>query len=150
DTWQQFGELVLAGLQFITQPGHLGHHGGSVLALALEHADLLGQCIAPGLQLLRARLQRLAFRLQRLELGRVEGETAAAHGGYDAVHVVAEELDVDHLESGESGCSGAFLRAAASSWRRWASLAAICASRPRSTGRYQPGGAMPSGRYCSL
>ena len=42
-------EALGAGLQLVADAGHLGHHGRGVLALALEHADLLaaGCCGAP-------------------------------------------------------------------------------------------------------
>ena len=53
---------------------HLGLGGlcARLVALAHEHADLLGELVALGLQFLGARLQRLALGLQGLEGGDIE------------------------------------------------------------------------------
>ena len=65
DLVQARGRLFQLGLH----GGHfgLGGFGGVLFALAHQHADLLGQLVALGLQLLRARLDGLAFGFQRLE-----------------------------------------------------------------------------------
>jgi hypothetical protein len=47
------------GLELVAQAAHFRHHGRRVFALALEHADLLGQRIALALQFFGAGLDRL-------------------------------------------------------------------------------------------
>ena len=79
--------------------GDLGHHGLGlgVLALALEHADLLREAVAPGLQLLGAHLQRLALVLKRLEGFHVQEGLrvlAGLQAGDDGVEIFAQEGDV--------------------------------------------------------
>jgi len=48
------GERRLVGFQAVAQARDLGHHGGRVLALALQHANLLVERVALRLQLLGA------------------------------------------------------------------------------------------------
>ncbi len=99
----EFGHLRLhfvqargRGLQFVADAADFGHHGGGVLALALEDADLLGQGVALALQFLGAGLDLLALGFQGIEGGDVEDELARGQAGGGAVDVLAEELNVDH------------------------------------------------------
>jgi hypothetical protein len=85
----QFGQRRLAGFQRVAQAGDFGHHGGSVLALALQHADLLRQRVALGLQVLFRKVESLATGRQSLG---------------DGIEVVAQKLNVEHVET--SGISG--------------------------------------------
>ena len=80
---------------------HLGLGGlGTVLvALAHQHADLLGQLVALRLQFFGAGLQRLAFGFQRLEGGHVQKRLWVFAGlqAFDgAGQVFAEKKDVKH------------------------------------------------------
>ncbi len=68
-----------------------------MLALALEHADLLGQGVAARLQFLGADLQRLALVLERLEGLDVEEGLRVLAGLQaldDGVEVLAQQGDV--------------------------------------------------------
>ncbi len=78
---------------------HLRHHGIGLgmLALALEHADLLAQAVALRLQGFGAGLQRLALVFQRLVGGHVEvrlGVLAGFQARHNGVQVFAELEDV--------------------------------------------------------
>ena len=68
-----------------------------MLAFALEHADLFGQAVAPGLQLFGAGLDRLAFGFEGAEglnveerLGVLAGLQTRDHG----VQILAKQGDV--------------------------------------------------------
>ena len=131
---------ILVALEFVADAGHFGEHGRGVLALAFQHADLLRQAVAPGLQILRAYLQVLALAFQRLEGGGIErhatrGEAFGNEGG-----TAAKELNVQH------GGSYVFFLAWRSSSRRCASFSAILCSRPRGVGLYHSTFGMPSGK----
>ena len=102
---QQLGlDLLQAGgglFQLHLACGHLGldSFGAFLVAPAHQHADLLGQLVALGLQLFGAGLQRLALGLQRLESGDVQ-ESLGLFAGFQprdgGVEVFAEEEDVKH------------------------------------------------------
>lgn len=69
---QQFAKTGFGSLQFVADGAYLRHHPGSIAALPLDHADLLRQAVAHGLQILRAGLQRLAFGFEGLEFAEVD------------------------------------------------------------------------------
>src|SRR5581483_6054481 len=132
----QGGELPLGGLELAFRRLGLLQKRGRVVTLALRLSDLLGNAVARRLRLLDARLQRLAGRLEPLEFHGIELRAAAcAEALGDLLRILPQELEVDHR-----------LRAASSSARSSVSLSRIFCSRPRSLGRYQSWGAMPSGR----
>ena len=81
---------------------------------ALEHADLLGQRVALGLELLGAGLQSLAPLFERCEGHRVELHAAIGEGGGDVANLAAEKLDVEHVNLGpvESIAKAGFYRLA--------------------------------------
>ncbi len=89
-------QLLRRCLQLIADAAHFGHHRRGILALALQHADLFGQAVAPPLQFFGAGLDLLALRFQRIEGGDVQFELARRQAGGDAVDIFAQELDVDH------------------------------------------------------
>ena len=102
----EFGLDVLqhrrAFAQAVGDARHLGHRLAAVLALGLELADLLAQGVAPRLQFLDARLQRLAFGLQRAKALHVqEGlrRLARRQAGEHAVQVAPQQVDVEHERS---------------------------------------------------
>ena len=94
-------EPLGAGLQLVADAGHLGHQRRASPPLRLELADLLGQAVAPRLQLLGAGLDRLALGLERGEaLARRERAAGpcAFEPGDHAVEVAAQQGDVEHGE----------------------------------------------------
>ncbi len=93
---EQRRQRLLAGLELVADLGDLGHHARGVLALALEHADLLGERVAAGLQLLGTGLQLLALVLEGLEGGGVELRPARGEASGDVVELGAEKLDIEH------------------------------------------------------
>ncbi len=135
----QAAELLFGRLELRLGALGLLHEVRDVAALRLGHADFLGEAVAGGLRLLDARLQLLPLGLEALELLHVEGaRTPRGEAARHVLGVLAQELDVDH----------SFFVALSSS-RSCASFSRIFASRPRSVGRYHPGGRMPSGQYVS-
>ena len=100
-------QAIGAGLEFVTDTGHLGHDGvdfgSGVFALgglAFEHADLFGQAVALGLQLLGAGLDGLALALEGAETLHVQeglGVLALGQAGQDGVEVLAQQSDVEHV-----------------------------------------------------
>ena len=73
--------------------------GARIGPLALEPADLLRERVAARLQLLGARLQRLALAFERAEPRRVEEglrRLACVEAGEDLREVLAQERDVEH------------------------------------------------------
>jgi hypothetical protein len=93
---QQFAKTGFGSLQLVAQRADFGHHRRRILALALQHADLLGQAVALRLQFLSPGLQRLALGFQRLEFGKIDRLAALGQAFGDGVEVGAEELDVEH------------------------------------------------------
>lgn len=89
-------ELGLERLQRVAQSRDLGEQRSGVLALPLRDADLLGQRVAPALQLLRPGLDVLALALERLERGGVERDAALGEARGDRGEVGAEQVDVEH------------------------------------------------------
>ena len=77
----------------------LGGFGAVFVTLAHEHADLLGQLVALGLQLFGAGLQRLALGFQPLKRFHVQ-EGLGFFAGFQArdggVEVFAEKKNVKH------------------------------------------------------
>ena len=83
--------------QFFTECRHFPHHRRDVLALGLEHADLLGFRVAQILQLLRAHLKLLALGLPLLQ-GRDIKVVAAGlleAGGQD-FGLIAQQDGIEH------------------------------------------------------
>ena len=93
---QQLCQASLGCLQLVAEGTHLGHHLGSVLALPLQHADLLGQAVALGLQFLGTGLQGLALGFEGREFGEVDGLAAAGEALGHGVEIGAKLLDVEH------------------------------------------------------
>ncbi len=92
-------EPLGGALELGSDAGDLGHRRARVAALALELADLARQRVAACLQLLGARLQRLALALERDEAGDVEKRLrrlARLETGDDLREVLAQERDVKH------------------------------------------------------
>ncbi len=96
DLLLQGGERCLVGLQLLADAADFLEHGRGVLALALEHADLLGERVALRLQLLGAQLQLAALVLERAEARRVEFEAAPLKAGDDRREFFSEQLDIEH------------------------------------------------------
>ena len=99
DLCQQFGEALFVLFQFFADATHLGHHCRRVLALALEHADLLGQRIAPRLEFLGPGLKPLAGILESGKCGGVQLSTARGQGRGGLFELSAEKLYVEHVGS---------------------------------------------------
>ena len=72
-------------------------HFGRILALPLQHADLLGQGVALRLKFLGARLQGLAFGFQRLEFGKIDGLATLGQTFGNGIKIGAELLDIEHV-----------------------------------------------------
>jgi hypothetical protein len=88
-----------AGLQLIGDAVHFGHQHAGVLALALEHPDLLAGGVAARLQLFGGGLDLLALGLQRRKARHVEvglRVLAALQLRDHAGEVAAQEVDVEH------------------------------------------------------
>ena len=98
----QFGQARFQLLQFVAQTRHLGHHRGGVLALALQHADLLRQGVAATLRVLGAGLDRLALGFQRIEARRIERKTARRQALGNEGCVFAQQLDIKHRSMGKA------------------------------------------------
>src|SRR5207247_4868510 len=90
------GELTFQRAELAADRTDLGHQRRSVFTSALRGADLFGQRVTAGLQLLRSRLDRLAFRLDALEFFGVEDIAAVAQSQSDAGEILAQQLDVEH------------------------------------------------------
>src|SRR5579862_3785369 len=90
------GERHLVGLQLVADAGDFRHHGRGILALALEHPDLLRERVALALELLGAGLDLLAFVLEGEPRGLVEDEAAAFQARDGGGKVLAKQLDVEH------------------------------------------------------
>ena len=101
---QQFSQTGFTGFQIGLECRDLRHHLTGILALAFQHADLLRKRIALGLQFLRLRLQRLALRFKGLEFRKVESLATSRQSLGDGIEVVAQKLNVEHVET--SGISG--------------------------------------------
>ena len=84
------------GFQFIGQTGHFGHDRRGVFAFALGFAYLLGQRIAPCLQVLRAGLQRFALVFHLGKGVSVQGKAPASQAGGHGRQVVAKQLNIKH------------------------------------------------------
>ncbi len=124
---------ILVRLQLVADAGHLGHHRRDILALALQHADLLRQAVSFRLQVLGADLQVLALGLQRLEGGGVERRAARGEAFGDQGEVGAQQLNVQHVDI-LFFCH--YFLALRSRSRRCASFSAIFCSSPRGVGWY--------------
>jgi hypothetical protein len=96
---EQLAEADFVGFQFALQRRHLRHHRRGVFTAALEHADLLGEAVAAGLQILGAGLQGLALAFEVLESRSVEYETAPCQAFGKGIDVAAQVLDVEHAQS---------------------------------------------------
>jgi len=84
------------GLELVADAADLRHHRRRVFALALQHADLLGQAVAAALQFFGLGLDLLALGFERIEGGDVELELARSQPFGDRGNVLAQELDVYH------------------------------------------------------
>ncbi len=126
--------------------GHLGHRRGAVLALGLELADLLTQAVALGLQFFHARLQRLAFGLERGITRHVEKglrRLACLQPLDHMVEVAAQQVDIEHfvvLFGVEAARRGGSAPPVESTLRRCASPTRPCCGRPgpAAAGRPRP------------
>ena len=99
DLAAQVVELDFRCLQLVAERSDFGHHRRHVLALGLEHADLLAAGIAQVLQLLGAHLQLLATCFQRFEVADVQLEAAAgaqAFGEFGGIG--AQQGGIEHRE----------------------------------------------------
>jgi hypothetical protein len=96
DPGLQLLQAVTAGFEFVGNAADFCHHGRRVFALPLQHADLLRQCIALGLQFFRAGLYLFALAFELVEAVNVEREFARGQTGGDAGDVFAEQLNIDH------------------------------------------------------
>ena len=85
DLATQFVEAQFRGFQFLAEAGDFGHHRCHVLALRLQHADLLAAGIAQVLQFLGADLQLLALRFQCFEAGDIQLEAATGAQAFGEV-----------------------------------------------------------------
>ena len=97
DGLKQFGETGFGRFQFITELADFGHDGAGVLALTLEHTDLLGQTVALRLQILRALLQGFTLGFQRIKGSEID---RVATGGETAGNVFGlgtQQLDIKHV-----------------------------------------------------
>jgi hypothetical protein len=86
-------------LQLVADAAHFGHHRRAVFTLRLQLADLLGQAVAPRLQLLGAGLQGLALGFERLETRDVQKglrRLALVEPRNDAGQILAQQVDVEH------------------------------------------------------
>ena len=88
--FQHIAETNFIGLQLFFQRSDFGQDGRSILTLALEHADLFRQTVAAGLQVLSARLQRLAFGFKLLEGSYVKRIAAGGQTFGNCIDVVAQ------------------------------------------------------------
>src|SRR5690606_28492315 len=101
------GQARLRGLQLLAEARDLGQQRRHVLAARLRLADRLAAGVAQVLQFLRAHLDVLAFRFQRLQRGDVQRESAAraqARGGVGEVG--AEQRGIEHGQVTEDGGGG--------------------------------------------
>ncbi len=127
----EVGELAVGAIR-------LGHQSGDVLALRLRLTDTFGELIARRLQLLRVGLDALALAFDRLKRGDIEDERARRKASCHGIDVAAEELRIEHAYF--------FFFTWPSRLRKYASLSATFASRPRSVGSYHFTSGMSSGK----
>ena len=85
--------------QFGAQPCRLGQRCRRILALALGLPDRTRERVAPGLQVLGAGLDRLAFGFQRAKRRDVEYVAPVSEPRGDAVEVLAKQCEIKHGES---------------------------------------------------
>ena len=103
DVHHERGQIVLDArqaffslLQFVADPGDLAHQRAGILAFALGHADLLGELVATGLQILGTGLDFLAFGFQRLDTRGIEAKTPAGQALRHIGEIFAEKLNIEH------------------------------------------------------
>ena len=91
------------GLQLLAEACHFRHHRGHVLALRLQHADLLAAGIAQVLQFLGADLQLLALRFQCFEATDIQLEAATDAQAFGEIgRLGAQQGRIEHGD-GHSG-----------------------------------------------
>ncbi len=83
-------EVALEALGLVADPGDFRQQRRRILPPALRRADLLRQRVAPGLQLLGARLDVLPVALERLEPRGIERDAPPGESGDDLGEVVAQ------------------------------------------------------------
>ena len=86
-------------LQVVFDAGHLGHDVVHAFALGFALANLLGQAVAPGLQLLGVGLQGFALTLQRLKGVDIQKGLrgfAGVEALQDMRQVASEQIDIEH------------------------------------------------------
>ncbi len=89
-------EVGFEALDFVTQARDLREQRCRVFALALRDADLLGQRIAPRLQVLRVHLDIFARGFERFEARHVERDAALFQRGSDQRNIVTQQIDIEH------------------------------------------------------
>src|SRR5258706_13016138 len=90
-------KLLLQCLQLIRLRVDFGHQRRWVFAFGFGLPDLLRQLIALRLQFLRLRLHCFALDFQTLERRGVERDAASGEPRGDALRIIAQQLDVQHL-----------------------------------------------------
>jgi len=137
--------LLLNGLETLFQVRELGvgasrfgHQRRGIFAFGPRLTDALGELVAVSLELLGTGLHTLALLLDRLEGCDIENERSHRESPCHGVDVAAKELQIKHAYF--------FFFIWPSRLRKYASLSATFASRPRSVGSYHFTGGMPSGK----
>ena len=99
---QQFGEARLAGFEFVLELRRPRHDAAVILALAFQHADLLGQRIALRLQFLVFVCSVLRSPSSAWNSEKSIGLPRVARRSATASRLLRKELDVEHLKRPES------------------------------------------------
>ena len=89
-------ELAFEPLDLVADAGHFGEKLRRILAFRLRDADLLRRRVALRLQRLRANLDVLALRFERVEARGVERDAALGETRGDRGQIVPEKIDVEH------------------------------------------------------
>ena len=84
------------GFEFVADAGNFGEHRGGILAFALELANLLGQGIATGLEILGTGLARLALVLEGLEGGGIKAHAAGSETLRNKIQSGTKQLNIKH------------------------------------------------------
>ncbi len=93
---QQLSQRGFVGLELIANARNFRQDGRCVFALAFELPDLLGQGIAPGLELLGTGLAGLALILQGLEGRHVEAHSPGGKPLCNKVQTGTQQLHIKH------------------------------------------------------
>src|SRR6266700_4877589 len=90
------GELMLQRGELVADSADLAHEWCGVLSPAFRGADLFRHRVALRLQLLGARLDRLALGFRLFELRGIEQVTTRLQPRRDAGQIVAQQLNIEH------------------------------------------------------